>query len=81
MPETETKKPAYIGGILDNYMTPQECADELHCRPITLAVWRMKGEGPPYTEVARKIYYHRPGTREWLASRMRRPGAPPRRER
>jgi hypothetical protein len=55
-------------GILDDYVAEDVCAAELGLAPITLARWRAQRKGPPYTKVGRRILYHRPGTRAWVAA-------------
>ena len=40
-----------------DYITPKELADRWHKSPRTLANQRMKGEGPPYYKIGKKILY------------------------
>ena len=56
------------GGLLDDYLTPAECAAELDINPRTLERWHRLREGPPRTRLGRKIIYHRESLRRWLRS-------------
>ena len=56
------------GGLLDDYLSPAECAAELDINPRTLERWHRLREGPPRTIVGRKIFYHRESLRRWLHS-------------
>ena len=59
-------------GLLDDYMEEEECAAGLGIALITLARWRAQRRGPPYTKVGRRILYHRPGTKAWVAAQEQR---------
>src|SRR5438309_369091 len=57
--------PPYTGR-LDDYLSPEEQAEELEVSERTLARWRSMRTGPRYTTVGRKILYRRRWTAEWL---------------
>ena len=52
----------------ETYRTREEAAAYLDVKPQTLAVWKMRGEGPPYTKVGRKVRYPQSGLDAWLAA-------------
>ena len=53
-------------GLLDDYLTPAELADELHKSERTIARWDGLRIGPPKTVIGKKPYYRREGVRQWL---------------
>ena len=57
------------GGILDDYLTDDELANELGIHKRTLARWDALGEGPKITRVGRKKLRRRVTARQWLADR------------
>ena len=54
------------GGLLADYLTPEQLASELNLALITLARWRSKKKGPPFTKAGRQILYSRESVRDWL---------------
>jgi len=48
-------------------------AEELNVAVRTLRKWRQLGEGPPYVEVGRQIYYGDVSRAAWLKSREVQP--------
>ena len=47
--------------------TAKEAADYLHLSPSTLAKWRMRGIGPAYHRVGKRIvYYIKTEISDWL---------------
>ena len=52
--------------ILDGYLTPEELAAELDLALITLARWRSKKKGPPFTKAGRQVLYSRESVRRWF---------------
>src|ERR1051325_9436638 len=77
--QTQTSAEALLAsasrGTLDDYLTPDQQADELDISTRTLARWRGKRMGPPYTTVGRKLRYRRRWTDTWLEKRARDPEA------
>jgi len=57
--------------ILQEYISESELVAGLDMKPRTIQRMRQRGDAPPYIVIARKIYYSREGTREWLKSRQR----------
>jgi predicted DNA-binding transcriptional regulator AlpA len=51
------------------YVTTKEAARLLGFHPITLAKWRVSGDGPPYRKVGRSIRYDPAVIEEWMAER------------
>lgn len=51
------------------YCTPTELAERLAVSRGTLANWRVRGSGPPFIRVGRRIRYRREAVDEWLARR------------
>jgi hypothetical protein len=68
MSGTEATKLAQLG-----YRSAEEEATLLDCTQGTLANWRSKGKGPPWVEIAGRIYYPDEGTRRYLAARVVEP--------
>jgi hypothetical protein len=61
--------------ILDEPLLPEdEAAREIKVQKQTMAAWRNRNQGPPYVKVGRLIYYRPSHLREWLESRVVRPG-------
>jgi hypothetical protein len=54
--------------LLDEYLTEEDCARELHRHPRTLKRWRDRGDGPPYIDLYNRILYARTSVSKWLAS-------------
>ena len=58
-------------GLLDDYLTIEELAEEL-CRSVrTIARWDSLRIGPPKTVIGKKSYYRREGVRQWLLRKER----------
>ena len=53
-------------GVLADYLTPEQCADELDIRPRTLQRWHRLGEGPPRTLIGRRVFFHRESLARWV---------------
>ncbi len=53
-------------GLLDDYQSREELAEELDKSPRTIDRWLRLGEGPPVTRVGRKVMFRRSSTRAWL---------------
>jgi hypothetical protein len=47
-------------------LTPEELAQALRISEQTLAYWRGRGEGPPYTKAGKGVFYRRMGVDAWL---------------
>ncbi len=52
--------------LLEDYLTPDELADELGKSVRTIARWDGLRIGPPKTMVGKKRLYRREGVRQWL---------------
>jgi predicted DNA-binding transcriptional regulator AlpA len=60
---------------LDEPLLPEdEAAREVKVKKQTMAAWRNRGQGPAYVKVGRLVYYRPSHLREWLESRVVRPG-------
>ncbi len=54
----------------DQLLNTKEVADWLGVAPISLRIWRSRGEGPPVVRVSRRgIRYRRGTVAEWLRDR------------
>jgi Helix-turn-helix domain len=60
-------------GLLADYASPEQTAAELGVSTRTLARWRAKRTGPPYTLIGRKLQYRRSSMTAWLQRRERDP--------
>lgn len=64
-----------MAAILDDYLSPTECAAELGISAATLPRWHRLGDGPPRIKLGRKTLYSREAVRGWLKSREQRSAA------
>lgn len=67
MPDIENETAATV---LAEYMEEDELASELKISPRTLKRWRALREAPPVTRVGKKVLFHRPAVKKWLAARQ-----------
>ena len=54
-------------------LTTNEVARKLRLTPRTLAIWRVRGEGPPYLKLGRDVRYSLLDLEAWLATTVRLP--------
>jgi hypothetical protein len=53
---------------------PEKTMGEVRDKTLrTLRDERQRGDGPPWVKDGRHIYYHVPGYREWLRTRLKQP--------
>ena len=52
--------------LLDDYLTPDQLAEELGKSVRTIARWDSLRIGPPKTVIGKKPYYRRDAVRKWL---------------
>jgi predicted DNA-binding transcriptional regulator AlpA len=69
--------PALITGALGGapqreYLSPREAAEFAGLSVPTLYLWRTRGEGPPFSKLARRVLYRRTDLIAWLDARRRR---------
>jgi hypothetical protein len=67
--------------LLADYQSDKKTAKDLNKSERTLKRWRDERRGPPWMKVGRDIFYHIPGTRDWLAAGLIKPIRPSRRSR
>lgn len=60
------KSEANGAGLLDDYLTPDQLAEELDKSVRTIARWDGLRIGPPKTVIGKKPYYRREAVRKWL---------------
>ena len=53
-------------GLLDDYLSPGQLAEELGKSVRTIARWERLRIGPPKTLIGKKPFYRREGVRQWL---------------
>lgn len=58
------------GPLFADYLTLAEMAHELDVSERTLARWHGLRIGPPRTVVGRKVLYHAPAARAWMAAQQ-----------
>lgn len=51
------------------FYTARQLAERLDVKPQTLAIWRMKGEGPTFLKVGRAVRYRAADVDFWLEGR------------
>lgn len=56
------------GPLFSDYLTLAEMAHELGVSERTLTRWHSLRVGPPRTIIGRKILYHAPAARAWMAA-------------
>ena len=64
------------GGILDDYLTPEQLIAELGISLVTLNRWRLQRKAPPVTKIGRKVLFKRSSVEAWAASRELSPAIP-----
>ncbi len=52
--------------LLEDYLTPDQLAEELGKSVRTIARWDGLRIGPPKTLIGKKPYYRREGVRQWM---------------
>jgi hypothetical protein len=67
MPRTATMQPQEV--CSDLFLTERDLAALLSVKRQTLAAWRCRGGGPPFTRVGAAIRYQRIALATWLAGR------------
>ncbi len=66
--DTAPQRPA-PDGLLADYMSEEQCADELGVCRRTVQRWRRLRRGPPPTIVAQRIMFRRGAVAKWLLAR------------
>ena len=59
--------------LLEDYLTRDQLASELHVTPRTVARWQDQPNGIPYVEMGGRILYRRQSILAWIESRERHP--------
>jgi hypothetical protein len=54
------------GGLLADYFTESQLAEQLDNTPRTLQRWRRRRVGPPVTLIGRVPYYRKQGVLAWM---------------
>jgi hypothetical protein len=62
------KKAPAKNGILADFYSRQELADELGVTLRSLERWAWLRKGPPRTKIGNRVYYHRNAVESWLKS-------------
>jgi excisionase family DNA binding protein len=55
------------------WLTPEELAEELNVPMKTLYVWNHKRKGPAFTRVGKHVRYSRTAVDEWLTVHTKEP--------
>ena len=55
-------------GVLADYYTERQLAEQLDVTPRTLWRWRNLRTGPDVTMIGARVMYHKGAVRRWLAS-------------
>lgn len=58
------------GPLFADYLTLAEMAHEIGVSERTLTRWHSLRVGPPRTVIGRKILYHAPAARAWMAAQQ-----------
>jgi excisionase family DNA binding protein len=67
--QTKMPTPNNENGVLAEYLTEQELAEQLHITVVTLKRWRALRQAPPVTRLGRTILFRRDAVDKWLVSR------------
>ena len=59
----------------EQLVSESEAAAALHVKKQTLTAWRNRGQGPAFVRVGKLIFYKPSHLREYIDSRIVRPGA------
>ena len=59
--------------LLQDYLTREQAAAELHVTPRTLSRWQAQPNGLPYVEMGGRVLYRRQSILAWIESCERRP--------
>jgi hypothetical protein len=55
----------------ENLLNTVEAAEQLRVKKQTLENWRLRGEGPAFIKVGRRVFYRLSVVDAWLAGRVR----------
>jgi hypothetical protein len=55
-------------GVLADYLTEQELANQLSVTIRSLQLWKVNRTGPPLTQIGKRPYYRKDAVAAWLAS-------------
>jgi DNA-binding transcriptional MerR regulator len=53
-----------------NFLTTAQLAQLLHLHPTTLVIWRMKGKGPPWRKIGKRVLYDTEQARLWVDAQI-----------
>lgn len=59
--------------LLQDYLTRDQLAAELHVTPRTISRWQNAPDGLPVVEMGGRVLFRRQSILSWLESRERRP--------
>lgn len=73
--DSSTISPA-VRGEAEEWLVPKQAARYIGVAKVTLAKWRVAGEGPPFHRPKpRMVRYSRRALDEWLGARLRSTGS------
>jgi excisionase family DNA binding protein len=55
----------------ENLLNTAEAAEQLRVKKQTLENWRLRGEGPAFIKVGRRVFYRLSALDAWLTGRIR----------
>ena len=55
-------------GLLSDWISREELAQQLSVTTDTLARWATKGSGPPRIRIGRRVLYRRSSVQKWLSA-------------
>lgn len=58
----------YGGDLLSEYLTPEQCAEQLGICRRTLERWHRLNEGPPRVRLGKRWLYRKSAVADWLRS-------------
>lgn len=54
--------------VAETYLKTNEVAKLLDIQPQTLAIWRLRKQGPPFVKLGRSVRYPESALQQWLKS-------------
>jgi hypothetical protein len=70
---SKVKIPPPAPGLLDDWVSREDCARQLATSPRTLQRWEARGKGPPVARIGLVPWYHFEETKKWILEQSRAP--------
>lgn len=57
---------------MPNFINIEQAAIKLNVPISTMNFWRLKGKGPSWCKIGKRVFYQEPDLLEWVESRRRK---------